>query len=286
MDIPQTENHDSGAAAEAASPPLADGRRLHGLTLVQRVLRSLPALVFVLLPFLGGSSGSDNWITLVFLALYATVALPLIIAQYLRFQYWITPREVIIHSGVFTRRKRNIPLDRIQNITIERSLLPRLMGSAKVKIETAGSKSAEGVLEYVSLKEAQRIRHVVRTYQQQGTAERLATADDQEDETVLSPLDAPLAPPLETPAEPLFTMALPRILLSGAFRFSLIYIALIFSGLQYVMDALNLTPEELANWLVQGGLDPYTEAAKGSPWLLGIATVFAAMLLGWATGSG
>ena len=258
---------------------LAHGQRLHPLTLVQRVVKSLPVLFFVLLPFLGGSSDTNSLFSLAFLVLYGALALPMIGLQYLRFQYWITPREVVIHSGVLTRRKRNIPLDRIQNIVIERSLLPRLLGTAKVKIETAGSKTTEGVLEYVSRDEAQRIREIVRSYQRQ-----LATAAP-------ATLEAPAeqVPPMEPAAveamaQVLFTMTLPRILLSGAFRFSLLYIALIFSGLQSVMDPLNLTPEQIADWILGDGLQPLTDAAQSSPWLLGILTVFAAVLLGWLTG--
>lgn len=255
---------------------LANGRRLHPLTLVQRVLKSLPALFFVLLPFLAGSSDTDNWFTLTFLALYAAVALPMIGLQYLRFHYWITPREIVIHSGVLTRRKRSIPLDRIQNIVIERSLLPRLLGTAKVKIETAGSKASEGVLEYVALDEAQRIQQDVRSHRQglaalapEATAEEAATPE-------------PAA--AEEAEQQLFTMTLPRILLSGAFRFSLLYLALIFSGLQYVMDALDFAPEDVADWLLNGGLQPLADAAQASPWMLGVVTVVAAMLFGWLTG--
>ncbi len=261
--------------------PFAHGQRLHPLTLVQRVVKSLPVLFFVLLSFLSGSSGTDNWITLSFLALYGVFALPMIGLQYLRFQYWITPHEVVIHSGVLTRRKRSIPLDRIQNIVIERSLLPRLLGTATVKIETAGSKTTEGVLEYVSLDEAQRIREIVRSYQRQLVATALPEAAA-EDGLTMTPAAAPAA--VESLPQGLFTMTLPRILLSGAFRFSLLYLALIFSGLQYVMDAINLTPEQIADWLMGDGLQPITEVAQASPWLLGLVTVLAAMLLGWLTG--
>ena len=280
MEHLETQNPEAGPPPTPSSTePRTQGQRLHPLTLVQRVLKSLPALFFVLLPFAGGRSDTDNWIALGFLALYAALALPLIIAQYVRFQYWITAREIVIHSGVFTRRKRSIPLDRIQNIVIERSLLPRLMGTAKVKIETAGSKSSEGVLEYVKLDEAQHIREAVRHYQrQQATAPSTASEPRAQDTPA-----ADTAPLADAPSM-LFTMTLRRILLSGAFRFSLIYIALIFSGLELVEGALDLTPEDIAEWLLGGGLEPYTEVAQGSPWLVGIATVIVVMLLGWFTG--
>ncbi len=255
-------------------------RRLHPLTLVQRVIKSLPAMIVALLPLLLRSSDTGTWVTFGFLLVYGVVALPLILLHYLRFHYWITPREIVIHSGVLTRRKRNIPIHRIQNVVIERSLLPRLLGTAKVTVETAGSTAAEGVLEYVSLAEAQAIRQVVRAYQRRQAAAPPAAEEGAPAEA------APVAPPEAAAAEQpvLFTMSLRRVLLSGVFRFSLLYIALIFSALQYLMDLAGLTPDDLADWIVGDELQPYAEALRASPWLLGFAMVAVAALFGWLTG--
>lgn len=263
--------------AEDAAP-FAEGKRLHPLTFVQRVIKSLPALFLAMLPLVARSSETGNMVTLGAMAVYGVVAVPLILLQYLRFHYWITPQEVVIHSGVLTRRKRNIPLDRIQNIVIERSLLPRLLGTAKVKIETAGSTSTEGVLEYVSLEEAKDIRQIVRSYQRtQGLAAPSAEV----------PSEAGEPTPTLTESDErtlLFEMSLRDIFLSGAFRFSLLYIALIFSGLQYLMDLAGLEPEDIADWFMRGQFQPYAETAQASPWLLAIVTIIVAAMLGWLTG--
>ena len=232
--------------------------RLHPLTLLHRVIKSLPAFAILLLPFVAGSSDREHTFTGLVIVLYAFAALPLIVANYVRFRYWVTSEEVVIHSGVFRRRKRNIPLERIQKIAIEQSLLPRLLGTAKVKIETAGSASAEGVLEYVKLQEAQRIRDVVR---HPGRAAHL----------------------LESA---LFSMPLGRVLLSGAFRFSLIYILIIFSGLNYLMDALSFSMDDVASLLASGRLEEYAESARSAPWTLGTASALFAAMLGWLTGIG
>lgn len=250
---------------ELQRPPTDSARRLHPLTLVQKLVKSLPALLLALLPFLGRDSGPNEVVILVFLTLYGAVMVPIIMIQYFRFRYWITEREVIIHSGVLTRRKRSIPIERIQNIVLERSLLPRLLGTTRVKIETAGSKSAEGVLEYVRVAEAERLRTIIQEWA--ATSERVrVSAPEPRKETEL------------------FGMSLDRIFLSGAFRFSLIYIAIIFSGMQYLPDAFNLTPEDLANWALSGGVEEYTETARASPWLIGAITGLMAILLGWTTG--
>ena len=270
------------AEVKQDAAPFAEGKRLHPLTFVQRIIKSLPALFVALLPLLARSSDTSSIVTLGFVAIYGVVAVPLILLQYLRFHYWITPKEVVIHSGVLTRRKRNIPLDRIQNIVIERSLLPRLLGTAKVKIETAGSTSTEGVLEYVSFDEAQDIRQIVRTFQR---TQSLAAPGTAEGTAIQAEETAPALAPTESDERMLlFEMSLSDIVLSGAFRFSLLYIALIFSGLQYAMDLTGLTPEDIVDWFMRGNFRPYAETAQASPWLLGIGTVFVAALLGWLTG--
>ena len=116
------------------------------MTLLQRMVVSLPALGFILLPVFT-SGDSTAWFNLVLAGVYAMFIIPWIALYYMRFRYWITPTELVIHSGVITRRKRNIPIERIQNIEIEQSPLPRLLGTAKVAVYTAGSAKAEGVLE-------------------------------------------------------------------------------------------------------------------------------------------
>ncbi|NNF04578.1 MAG: PH domain-containing protein, partial [Rhodothermales bacterium] len=141
-----------------------EGRRLHPMTLLQRFLVSIPALVFLILP-MRQAPDSTAWLNLAFAALYAVLVLPWIVLYYLRFRYWISDEELTIHSGVLTRRRRNIPVDRIQNIEIQQPLLPRLFGTAKVAVYTAGSSNAEGVLEYVSLDEAKSIKAIVRRIQ-------------------------------------------------------------------------------------------------------------------------
>ncbi len=250
---------------------LEEAKRLHPMTLLQRVLVSLPALAFLLLPTLT-SPDADSWFSLVIAVLYGIVALPAIVLQYLRFSYRVTPKEIIIQSGVLTRKNRSIPIERVQNIQIEQSLIPRLTGTAKVKIETAGSSSTEGVLEYVSLDEAHALRSAIRSFKAQtaGKAAERSTPDE-------------AAPSSKEPAQdaaPMFAMSLERVLLSGAFRFSLLYIALIFSAL----ELLNPDPNDIARWMSRGEIGNVLDTATSSPWLVGLATVIVAGLFAWLTG--
>lgn len=263
---PPAADPDASADAEA-SPMLGavrEPQRLHPLTLLLRIGASLPALVVLLLPTLQNPS-SENIFAVVLTVFYGVVALPAIILQYMRFSYRITPKQIVIQKGVIKRQNRSIPIERVQNVQIERNLVARLLGVAKVTIETAGSSATEGALEYVGLEAAHEIRQVVRTFQHR-TAEDENEAQPDADE--------------DASKETLFSMTLRHVLLSGAFRFSLLYIVLVFSVLELV------DPEVIIQRVLrsQGRIDQITNAMAAHPILTAIGTVVIAGVLGWISG--
>ena len=151
-------------ASSATLGAVQEPQRLHPFTLLLRVGASLPPLLLILLPTLQNPS-SENVFGVALTIFYGVVALPAIVLQYLRFSYRITPKQIVIQKGVLKRQNRSIPIERIQNIQIQRNLVARLLGVAKVTIETAGSSATEGSLEYVGLSAAHEIRRAVRTFQ-------------------------------------------------------------------------------------------------------------------------
>lgn len=137
----------------------SEGRRLHGFTVVSRALRIARQLV--LPAVLGGASiGSDidtaiRWIFLIL----ALPSLGLAIAQWLAFRFRLTEDELILDSGVLSRRRRVIPLARIQNIDLEQSALERLAGVAQLRLETAsGGRETEAGLSVLGVDEARSLR--------------------------------------------------------------------------------------------------------------------------------
>lgn len=249
-------------------------QRLHPLTLFVRLLTSLPALALILLPTFTNDD-AQVWLPLFFGAVYGLIALPAIVLQYLRFSYRITPQQIVIQSGVLKRQNRSIPIERVQNVEIERQLLARLLGLAKVRVETAGSASTEASIEYVSVQQAQKIRTAVRAFQRtDGDAQRSLDAAPSATNATASNAAASSAP------RTLFSMSLRHVLLAGAFRFSLLYLALIFSVLQFV------DPETLTNWLLlsQDRIDLIVDAMYQSPVITALGTVVIAALLGWLSG--
>lgn len=222
-----------------------------------------------LIIFMGGSALSyailyfsfeafrSSWLVLAALVFLASSQL---LSRFIFFKYAVRSGEIVIHSGVFNRVRRNIPSERIQNVALERNVLARILNLAAVKIETAGSVKAEGVLEYVSIAEAQRVRTLLRSAKADSTAE------------------APIA------IEPDYSMSLRQVLLSGMYTFSLIYFAVgwaVFGQL----DQLNLIDMEgLLASLTSEQLEAFMERSRRFPILLVIPIMIGGLLLGWLTG--
>jgi putative membrane protein len=265
---------------------------------------ALPAMFFLLLPVINSDDGIA-WFNLSIAIVYGVLVFPWTIVRYLRFRYSISATEIKIRSGVTTVNRRNIPVDRVQNIEVEQSILQRLTGTARVSIFTAGSASAEGVLEVVSLAEAHRVRDSIRRLQGAAAPAGNEGADAaghalQEDgapaEAARAVITDGLAGVYGTDgrtarpgllggvsadsAEPVFAMSLRRVILSGVFRFSLVYIAIFYTLVQYVEP----DPEAMINWLARGRFDGVREAAADSPGLAIGLTVAIAFLFAWLSG--
>jgi len=52
--------------------------------------------------------------------------------------YELTTRRLRVRSGILTRRGRDIPLARINDVSFEKGLLDRLFGSGRLVVESAG----------------------------------------------------------------------------------------------------------------------------------------------------
>lgn len=96
---------------------------------------------------------------LLVLGVVATIAYE--VAYYDRFRYELTDDTIDIHSGVISRREREIPYRRIQNVDIRRNVVQRLLGIAAVGFETAGGSETEGSIQYVSGEEADRLQEEI-----------------------------------------------------------------------------------------------------------------------------
>lgn len=244
-------------------------RRLHPITMLYRGIVSLPGLVFA---FITGVNRSEQTYMLIVAILFGVFALPGIVLSYYYFRFAITPRELIIHKGIFSRTTRNIPIERVQNISVHQNFLQRLLRIAKVQIETAGGQETEGELEFVSVAEAENIRNIIRSYQS-------AAPDTQHSQpheaTIFTPTD------IEQKADNLlFSMSVRDVLICGMFGFSFVFVAVIFTGLQY----FGISPEGLVEKLTKEQITYLRSLDEATLWLFGTIALLIATALSWITG--
>ncbi|UOE57707.1 PH domain-containing protein [Cytobacillus oceanisediminis] len=138
---------------------MSNPKRLHPISAVANFLKHLkemlvPFLVFVVF----GSRGGNGEIVQLVLSLGVIIAVFMIgILTWWRYTYRLEEGELRIEYGVLIRKKRYIPLERIQSLDLSEGLLQRPFGLVKMKVETAGSSGAgeaEAVLTAISKKDA------------------------------------------------------------------------------------------------------------------------------------
>ncbi|MEK7832734.1 MAG: PH domain-containing protein [Acidobacteriota bacterium] len=130
--------------------------RLHPLTLVIGLTKYGRALVPALALVLFG----NRWAGLP-LAIFAVAGLAATAIKYFSFRYRIENGELITQEGVIERRQRNIPLERVQEISVEQGVLHRLLGVVDAKIETGSGSGAEATLSVLSRADVEKLRQAV-----------------------------------------------------------------------------------------------------------------------------
>ena len=149
--------------------------KLSPLSVPYRVLERGGSIVFTAAILFSGASaafgpaGGPAVVALVGLAVLALIGYE--VAYYRRFEYALDGDTLDIRSGVISRRNREIPLGRIQNVDISRNVVQRALGVAVVGVETAGGSETEASLRFVEFEEAKRL---------QGEIGRLKRGDEAE----------------------------------------------------------------------------------------------------------
>ncbi|PSQ59713.1 hypothetical protein BRD18_02745 [Halobacteriales archaeon SW_7_71_33] len=169
------ETGEDGAETASRRDVETAGRRLHPLSVPYRaVTRALrPSTILIVVTAVGPGSLDPQSLTftgLLLAGLAATFAYQY--GYYRRFRFALTDDTLDVASGVLSRRSREIPLRRVQNVDVGQNPLQRAMGIAAVRIETAGGGDTEAVLEYLGRETAERLRDDLRR-----AARRARTAD-------------------------------------------------------------------------------------------------------------
>ncbi len=238
----------SMAAPTGMAEPPTD-QRLHPLTLLLNLSRQLPQAIIGLIALrLSGPDELRSWVALIaFFAILAMFGTEF--WKWWRFSYRLDAGELRIASGILSRNVRSIPYERIQDVNLEQGPLARMLGMARVRLETGSSGSGdEGVLDSVDLAEAGRLRDVIRL--------RKAVQAWTGDAGTGAATDAAPALPA-TDARVLFAMDTRRVLSAGVFNFSLVFFALVgalVNNLDFLLPGNFWDPYRLLRNLGYGDL--------------------------------
>ncbi|MBM4765391.1 PH domain-containing protein [Bacillus sp. B15-48] len=141
-------------------------KRLHPLAALLNTLRQLKELI---IPFILFFVFGDRWGDgkLFYIITSIVVLLLVLVSGFLswyRFTYRVQEGELRIEHGIFVRKKRYIPFERIQSLDVSAGIFHRPLGLVKVKVETAGGaggEEAEAVLTAVAKGEAEQIHELL-----------------------------------------------------------------------------------------------------------------------------
>lgn len=155
---------------------MSEPKRLHPITAVLNALKSLKELIIPFFAFVVFGSKGSGMILLPIIGGVVVIALILFfgILSWLRYTYRIEGNELRIEFGIFVKKKRYIPFERIQSLDLSEGLFHRPFGLVKVKVETAGSSgagSAEATLTAISKEEAANIQEVLQNIKSAGQEE-------------------------------------------------------------------------------------------------------------------
>jgi putative membrane protein len=153
-------------SSEGELPPVEDASaparvwaagHLHPGMLFLRLFDGLRAAV---LPVLVSIVARQTWLAAATLVFFV-IGMMYVLARYLTFQYRLTGDELVTTEGLLYRQERRIPVNRIQDLSFESTLLRRVFGLVVVSVETASGQGAEARLDSLSRRHAAHLRDVL-----------------------------------------------------------------------------------------------------------------------------
>lgn len=172
---------------------------------------------------------------------------------WVRLRYRVGDTDVRVEQGIISRSARSVPYERIQDVSLEQKLIPRLLGLVEVKFETGAGGKEELKLSYVSEAEGEKLRETVR-----------ALVEGEAATPAASETDASAEPAAEVAGETLFAMDTKRLFIFGLFNFSLVVFAVLLGALQQFEFLLPINVwDYISDWIKDDRIAEAGELAMG-----------------------
>ncbi|WP_294120215.1 PH domain-containing protein [Sphingomonas sp.] len=219
-----------GGLQDDLGPP----ERLHPLYLLTGLSQTLKGIWGLVAGGAYFAAQGQWWIAALMVAGFALFSFVQLFIRWSKLEYRVGAHEIRIDSGFLHRTSRAIPFDRVTDVDIEQGPVQRLLGLAKVKLETgasAGSKEEEGVLHTIALARAEALREHIRARKGFAAVPTQVTAEAKPDRPALYAMDTR------------------RVLTGGLFNFSLAVIAGLFGATQTIGQPLGIDPFDQRFWI-------------------------------------
>ena len=133
-------------------------QRLHPATILINLFEFVRQFVVAIIFVAFSSAGRDDATFEIIMAGLGGFGVLASVYRYMLTGYAIERGTLTVRRGGLWKQERSIPLDRIQNVTIKRSLLERLLGVCSVVVETAAGLQSEAQLSSLSQDDAESLR--------------------------------------------------------------------------------------------------------------------------------
>lgn len=259
----------SGTAAE----PAEDWRRTSPLGFVVQAIMALRNLALPALAAIFTTGDWDRAWLFVPLGLALGVAVIVVISyvQWRHLRYRLGESDIRLERGLLSRSARTVPYERIQDVSVEQALVPRLFGMVQVTFETGAGGKDELKLAFVSEAEGDALRETVRARK----AGDLAAMGDPEAEGGAA-----------EQSRLLFSMDLRRLLIFGLFEFSLVIFAVLGGAAQQFDFLLPFKFSDFDEWgsLLAGPGSRLVQLGLAAQVLGAVVALAALASVGLATG--
>ena len=133
------------------------------LMIIYKLYRSLfrQLLPFIAIFLIGGKMSDKTQKITYFIVAIAILGTIYGIIAFFKYYFHLEEDELVIQSGVFQKKKTNIPFERIQTIDFEQNILHQIFSVVALKIDTAGSSGSEFKFDAISKEKAETLRELV-----------------------------------------------------------------------------------------------------------------------------